>query len=891
MALQISTYVDPGVYIGEVVVPGAVNVANVPFQVGIIGPGSRRKRINNEAIVHGLVQGEDISPTNPLQAGMVSSPHIATLGGTTAPIRGTRRLQQTAVFRDGKALSDSFLTYQNATILGTVAATFGPPVAGTNDAISLSLDGKIPLTIVLNDTAGTLAVVNGSQVDIDVTLLPGTPASLAALVTQDVADAINEAFNPTAGAANIAVTALGYGAAYGLIAIDATTGVRITSPTSGPASDVRLFDPIAQTAVLDLFGAPVFTAGESNRDATTQLRIADVVFNAASIYTIDYIATADVAANRKDPTANSDTGDPQILGLLAVGSDPGIGNFTDPEDYQLGTGGDADLINWDQDAAAFRDGVLATAGSFNLSTNETIAIGFDGSTPIDIDIVTATPAPLGYVTIGAPATAALADIAANINAVLAASSTYGSRYSGVATVETDPVSTLDFIRITAPGKPGATPLGEQSTVTFATPSTAPADDAMSTIFGFTSQELPQSFVGTGREPAQGTTYFVSYEINRPSSDYNRQKRFFSLDQARADLGTENAQNPIMIAARLAFRNGAPSIIVVQVNDDSLPGSPTRNEFSEALDVTTETDAITEVCVLSTDLAVQIDLKDHIEQQSSPTEKHYRRGWFGMARNTDIGDRDTADSYVYRSTRTLQVGPTSPGRGRLILCAPPQRSGVSIDLEQDDGSIERVDLDSTYLAVAWAAKRTSFQNPSESLARKTVGGFNVDDIISPWRKRERQDAQRQGSMVTLFDAGNFTNVDPVTTEQGGGGLAAFNYPSTSSQKDNVTRRVTATLDANVVGVVPTDLADFIIDIKLFIQGALNAEIGAGSIAPFRDVSTGATRPLNIATDIEVEQDRNDPTKFFFRYFFFLKYPALRLFGEFSVDNPFFITQAA
>jgi len=95
---------------------------------------------------------------------------------------------------------------------------------------------------------------------------------------------------------------------------------------------------------------------------------------------------------------------------------------------------------------------------------------------------------------------------------------------------------------------------------------------------------------------------------------------------------------------------------------------------------------------------------------------------------------------------------------------------------------------------------------------------------------------------------------------------------------------------VVGVVPTELSDFIVDIKLFIQGAINAEIGSGSIAPFRDQATGVARPLSISTDIEVTQDRNDPTKFYFRYYYFLKYPALRLLGEFSVDNPFFVTQA-
>jgi hypothetical protein len=255
----------------------------------------------------------------------------------------------------------------------------------------------------------------------------------------------------------------------------------------------------------------------------------------------------------------------------------------------------------------------------------------------------------------------------------------------------------------------------------------------------------------------------------------------------------------------------------------------------------------------------------------------------MPMNTDVGDRDTADTYVYRATQTFQVSPDSPGRGRYILVAPPQRSSVSIDLLQDDGSTETITgLDSTYLAVMLAAKRSSFTVPATSLSMKSVnGGFNIDDITNPWLQEEINLMAENGVMVVELDGGNMLVRDPVTTEFGVGGLVSFSYPSTTAQKDNISRKVVQALTANLVGIVPSDLSDFIVDIKLFIEDVLSAEIGTG-IGPFRD-DNGVTRQIDINKDIEVSQDPNRPTRFYFKYFFFLRYPALQFFGEFSVDR--------
>jgi hypothetical protein len=97
-------------------------------------------------------------------------------------------------------------------------------------------------------------------------------------------------------------------------------------------------------------------------------------------------------------------------------------------------------------------------------------------------------------------------------------------------------------------------------------------------------------------------------------------------------------------------------------------------------------------------------------------------------------------------------------------------------------------------------------------------------------------------------------------------------------------VAQTVNSNLEGVVPDDLADFILDVKVYIASALNSLIASGAIGPFRD-SNGATRDINLNTDIQVEQATDDPTKYYFNYTYNGKYPALRFFGQFTVDSPF------
>jgi len=923
MALTISTYTDPGVAVGEVISPNGLNVLTTPVQIGIVGVGDRTKRITNEAVQRGLVAGESLTvqnisgsiasisaPSGGVQTLTDSSATFltsiigqeVTVSGATSAVndgvftvtgrpsattieyintagvlqagaagsytikpyaalanRSDRRLQNTTIYRNNVALGDNFLAYQSAYVQGSVTAdrNFTSP----NNAMVLEMDGLPPITIRItaaNAGSTSITLVGDNQFDVDILAASGL---ITAVTMAEVAAGINEVLQD-AGA-----VALGYGASYaGAASFKTGVGLRIDSPLFSPSSDVRISAPL--TNDMNAVGASqLFTASVVDAGATIQ--ISRLVFSSSASYTADYI---DIDSNADDM---ANTG---VQEILKVGSFAGIGNFEENVDYRK----TSDTIDWGG-SAALPDlpaqypaaGITGTAIDYTLiaaGSADVLKLSIDGKTAIELDLNQAASSVLGF-TVDVH-TASNAALVANINALLANSSTYGPRYSAVASLET--IGSTSFIKLTSPTE------GDASSIAIY----GVTNTASNVIFGLagTTGTLA-SVVGSGSRPALASVYFASYSITRPASDYNVQKRFFTADSARSDLGAVTAQNPLMIAVEIAFANNAPSVVVVQIDDSSSVGSPTRAEISTAIDASMATDLITDVVVLSTDLATQTDLKDHIEFASAPTEKRYRRGWFGMARSTNIGDRDTADTFVYRARRTLQVAADSPGRGRMLLVAPPQLTGVSRDITLEDGTTQTVNLDSSYISVALAAKKASFTSPADSLTRKSITGFNISDILNPWLKAERGTLASQGVMVLTYDAGVFKVLDPVTTEAGGGGLAAFKYESTSSQKDNITRKVDLALDANIVGIVPVDLADFIIDIKIIIRNVLSGEIGDSAIGSFRN-SDGTTRAIDLTKDIDVLQDPDDPTKFFFSYWYNLRYPALRLFGQFSVDNPFF-----
>lgn len=818
MALNVSGYTDPGVLIGEVIVPAGITVATTPDLLCIVATGDRQKRAINEAVQRGQVLEESLTVDDP-------APHTSTLTN-----RGDRRISNTTIRRtlgsDTIELPATAFSYLAAELDGG-AETYD---LSTNNAIGLKIDNGQEVTMTFADGASAVNVT-GSLIEVTTALASGATAATAA----EVAAGIN--------AGLVAATSLGYGPNYGSVASDNSGSLKLTSPTSGSTSDVQVLEPFANDATATLgFVTPA--------RADTVLEIDSAYFDSSATWEIDYVSVE----------TDLDTLENSADSIVRIGSFAGVRSFTEVTDYDL-TSGD---IDWSPDTAATFTGSVSE--TYDVSTNDQLLLALDGNAAVAIDLNGLASPPPGYADPASPAAATAAEIANNINAILSVASGYGPRYRSVAS------DSGGFVRLTSPNE------GASTSVELSEPS---SNDATTSIFGLSSSQLTHMVMGTGNSPSVGTIYFTTYEYTRPSDEYEEPKRFFSEDAMVQDLGPVASDNRLSLLGQIAFDNEAPSIITIQVDDADTPGFPTTNEVKSAIDSAEKSSLITDLVVDDTRLGVHTHLLSHIENQSSVTEKNYRSGWFGMPDGTEVGDKDTPDSYAYRAGVTLQVSPDSPARGRLFLVAP---AGARRTITNEDGVNVTLTLSSNAVAVAAAAKHTSFTSPAVSLAGKTLVGF-TPSTFPTFLKAERAQLVTSGVFVVTNIGGRLEMLDPVSTERGGGNLSTFLYRSLSSQKDNVTKAVDRAIDRNLRGIVPEDLADFIFDIKTVVGSVLTSLIESGAIGPFRD-SNGVARDIDLSRDVQAEQSRNEPTKFFFRYFFYLRYPALRFFGQFSVDNPFF-----
>lgn len=827
MALNISGYVDPGVYTAEVVVPGGVSIATVPLTVGLIGIANRNKRATNEAVYRGLVSDEALTVSSTPGA------HDATLVKIS-----NRKTANLVVSKDGTVIDSALTSFRPASVTGPVLTTLD---FSTNNKISLALDGKQAVTISITDGGSDSTTVTGSLI----AQVASAIVSQAAVTPAEIASAINMAL----GHAN--ATALGYGPGYGAVATVSGGQITLASPSSTPTSDVRLFQayPGAQDQTVAIFGivAPF--------QALSSIRIDNSAWSSGAAWLATYVAT------NKDTDSLASA---SIQTLVRVGSYANVTSFKENTDFSRSV----QILDWSLDTAGVFTSSVAAA-THNISTNDTVLLALDGKPAATIDLNGLASPPPGYANPVSAASATPAEIANNINAVLAAHASYGPIYRAVASVTG--VGPASKLVLTSPVQ------GLGSFVQIAAPTSL---SASTTLFGLGSSQMPYSVSGTGTRPGAGAVYYATYDFTRPSDDYNLPKRYYTPDSLYADVGFPTSTNQLAIAGSIAFENGAPSVIVVQVNDSTFSGAPTQSEFLAAFTATTSVAAITEYVALSTNLGVQVDLLNHVTAQNSPTEKNFCRGWFGMARGTLIGDKDTPDTFIYRSVRTLQVSGDSPARGRLILVAP---ASITRTVTREDGSVSDVALDGSYAAAAIASRMTAFTSPSDVLIRKNISGFKIENFPT-FLKAERALLASNGVTVITLDAGRLTLLDPMSTEGGGGKLIQFSEISASTQKDAVTTSMQQIMDANLIGVVPSDLASFVITIKTNIASALVANVASGAIGPFV-TSDGVSRDIDMSKDIQVFQDKGDKTKYYFRYFFNLRYPAKRFMGEYSVDNPF------
>lgn len=596
----------------------------------------------------------------------------------------------------------------------------------------------------------------------------------------------------------------------------------------------KLSDSKASTMFLFKNG-DVQAVGSFSVVSATQIKIGNDFFDETADYSFSYQSRTGATYNQFDELSEDVTAAGGACGRLdTVGSFAGTKNFTKDTDYTLsGTG-----LAWLNPSAAMITGSQTQnfSGLSSLTFKITVDNGAEksvtfGSIPVLVDAV---------------------DVAA--------------------------ILTSGVTGLTATDSSGKVKL--TSNTSGGTSSLQIGDGSSNAILGFLNGQFTQ---GAGKNPAQGEEYFVSYRANRPAIEFNTPILSTTLDAYLARVGPITSSNALALAGQIVFEQQPPFIYHIQVKNTGTGAAAQDLDYQDAIKAAQLNELITDIVVLGHPTVsnaggvkplVRASLRDHVVDQSSLLSRAERVGWFGVNKNTLPGDGETPGTFVYIATNELQVSADSPGRGRFVLVGP---SFFKKTYRLSDGTVKQMTLDSSYLAAGVMALNASFLSPAEGLLRKVVTGLDEVETLS---NGDRDLIASNGVTLITNRQGRNIIFDPVSTDLTS---AEFREINVMNQKDNIVKRVRQQVDNTLIGIVPDDLSQFVLEVKQQIAVQLNSAIADGAIAPFQN-DDGTPRNIDLRNDIVVTRRASDPTTFDFRFTFFVKFIVKRMFGTFSVSVP-------
>lgn len=380
----------------------------------------------------------------------------------------------------------------------------------------------------------------------------------------------------------------------------------------------------------------------------------------------------------------------------------------------------------------------------------------------------------------------------------------------------------------------------------------------------------------GREPDPGNLYYMTVNVLRPSSLYNSPITTADRDSARRLLGPASPENDALTMAEIAFDNGTPQAIWVQVDDADSDGVFTKADYEAGIRATELDSLLTDVIVLNGFSSLSLQLSSN-ERMNDPFELKERMLWVGVPANTAIGAANQPNTLVFLSRKTMQVFGQNPAHGRRVLLG---NTFATRTITLNDGSGLTVNLDGSFIAGASAALNASFNDPAEVLLRKNLTGFDTMQSYSESEMNQLGSA----SILYLSDqgAGVFRFEESVTVDTS---APENNEISAQNQIIFVTRDVRSRMDNSLISFVPPSQRAGVAVIQTTLVQILSELVGRTLIAGY-DNPDGSTRPIDPSTDVEVFRSEDDKTLYNFRYWYNLRYGIKRLFGLFSVDKRLF-----
>lgn len=861
-------YQLPGTY--EQRVPGepqaaAANSVTIPC---VIATGSRQRTYTDFPLVRGQVTNEALTLTAD------SGAYIATLATGAGALRDTTTLSVSRTLNGTTVvIPRTAVSFRPAVVTGSVTTNLNLALtAPANGGVAFGLvsdGGPAGVTFLLRYGAAQAVTVAGRQVIVDFPF-GGTLGDAATIA--NVVSALNAAF------VDANVQALGFSSAWTASASVASNALRITTPSSLTNRGLRIVPAaagITGATLTPLTSTSLF--GSATLTAPTVVQITEDYYDALATYTATYVANGDTS----DELSGTN---PRVR---RVGSFVGSADFVGTTDYSLsGT-----TLSW----AGLSAAVLQSSNTANmdLSVNDRLALTVDSQSLIGVDFIQSSPITarvisgglttatlssatvVGFATGLTPNNVSAVQAAQQINAILAWA--YGPDYASVASVVGGGVRVTS--RVT--GNAGSV----QVTID---PSLATSAAAVTAVFG-SANPAGTLVTGSGRAPQLGSVYYVTYDAVRPTNEYNVPVLLTSAQDIAPRFGSPETAvpglNPLAQALDYALNTvGVPAVYAIQINDAIVVGLPSAPEIQAALNAAVQPSDIGGIVLFGADIGASSTsiaaLISHLGQTRNIETQKLRRIYVAPSASTPLGSSDTPGSARFLAARTLQVAADSPSRGS-IFCSywatqPVTGTGTGVRrvVSLDGGRTSvTVECGHEWLALWTCLTRESIA-VAATLGGRTVPGFDLSNaraIDSTLLKS----ALGSGLCAASIDTGVPLIVEGLTVEQGGAGDASFTLDSNSTQSDAVSRRVRRAIDG-LRYLVPERPSDIVDSVEKAIEGALQAAISSGEIAPYTN-AVGAARAPD-STDYRVILNNSDTREVFYSYGIVLRAPFLRAFGK-------------
>lgn len=332
-----------------------------------------------------------------------------------------------------------------------------------------------------------------------------------------------------------------------------------------------------------------------------------------------------------------------------------------------------------------------------------------------------------------------------------------------------------------------------------------------TNVGILDTALVQTFDGSGSEPRVGDFYYITYDYLKGDFDT---ALFTSLADVIANYGPLDVDNPLTVAAYLAFINGASVVGCKQVLKQ--PGLDTAAATSYIQAVTELEKPLAGgirpdyIVPLTSDLTVWNATVRSCEVQSSLRYRQERRAIFGCASGTRPQD-----------AQTLALGLLS---SRAVIVYP---DSAILSLPNELGVAEQFVVDGYYVAAAYTGLEVSPQyDVAEPKTRKRIVGF---DRLNRSLDEIEKNALAVSGVTVLEDTNGTVVVRHARTTDPRSVLTA--EPSVVAIQDFVQRRSREVLDRYIGTKFLLSRAQ---DVETTLTGLLNSLVESSIIRGFGGV---------------------------------------------------------